>query len=82
MTVRYKYKLPSWEKGREIANKIANEYGLSLEEREETIVIYDDEEKIFISFFLDPREFTFVKAKIADEKKEWFEKNLEPLLKI
>ncbi len=81
MTIRYKYKLDNWEQGRKIALELSDKFGLKFEEREETVVIYDEDESIFISFFMDPREFVFVKAKVSENKKDWFEKEIEPVLK-
>ena len=81
MTVRYKYRLDNWDLGRKTALELSEKFGLKFEEREETVVVYDEDESIFISFFMDPREFVFVKAKISEDKKDWFEKEIEPVLK-
>ena len=81
MTIRYKYRLDNWDLGRKTALALSEKFGLKFEEREETVVVYDEDESIFISFFMDPREFVFVKAKISEDKKDWFEKEIEPLLK-
>ena len=68
---RLRFKLQTWDEGRSLAQRIANDLNLVLDERDETIVVHDPEEtKISISFFLDPREFTFVTIKILDPSYE------------
>ena len=66
---RLRFKIPSWEEGRKQAELVAKKFDLQLEERDETIVAHGGNEDEFkISFFLDPREFTFVTIK-ADEQR-------------
>ncbi len=64
------FRISTWEKGRQIAEKLGRELGLRQEERDSTIYLLDEDETIRISFAMDDRGFTFVKAKFPTPKAE------------
>ena len=70
MVTRHSIKLSSWEKGRKIAAEISQKLLLSMEERDSNIYLLNQEETIKISFIMDSRGFTFVKAKLYIDNPE------------
>ena len=70
MVTRHSIKISSWEKGRKIAAEISQKLLLSMEERDSNIYLLNQEETIKISFIMDSRGFTFVKAKLYIDNPE------------
>ncbi|MHA1910919.1 MAG: hypothetical protein ACTSYA_04395 [Candidatus Kariarchaeaceae archaeon] len=70
MVTRHSIKISSWEKGRKVAAEISQKLLLSMEERDSTIYLLNEEETIRISFVMDSRGFTFVKAKLSIDNPE------------
>ncbi len=65
MTEQLKVKLETWEKGESFMKEAAEYLGATIEERDETQIIFT--ERCEISYFPDDREFAFIKIKIYDD---------------
>lgn len=65
---RVKFKIPSWDQGREFMNQISNEFSIDIEERDDNLVIVN--ESIEINFHPDDRGFAFISCKIYNNSVE------------
>lgn len=70
MVTRHSIKISSWEKGRKIAKEMSQKLNLSMEVRDSTIYLLNPDQTIKISFVMDSRGFTFVKAKLNIDNPE------------
>ena len=70
MVTRHSIKISSWEKGRKIAAEMGKKLNLTLEERDSSIYLLNEDQSIKISFVMDSRGFTFVKAKLSIDNPE------------
>jgi hypothetical protein len=65
---RVKFRIPTWESGREFMNQIAKELDAEIEVRDAKLIISDDE--VEIRFHPDDRGFAFITCKIYNESVE------------
>ena len=65
---RVKFKIPTWDSGREFMNQISNEFKTEIEERDDNLVIVN--ESIEINFHPDDRGFAFISCKIHNNSVE------------
>ncbi len=70
MVTRHSIKISSWEKGRKIAAEMGKKLNLTQEERDSSIYLLNEDQSIKISFVMDSRGFTFVKAKLSIDNPE------------
>ncbi len=80
MRIRKAYRTRTWEEGKTLISNIAQEFGLSLDERDDTLVATDEDETVKISVFLDPRGFGFVKAVVPQEMAETIDRFIQERL--
>ena len=70
MVTRHSIKISSWEKGRKVAAEMSKKLLLTMEERDSTIHLFNEEQTVKISFVMDSRGFTYVKAKLYIDNPE------------
>lgn len=63
--IRKKFKIPSWDLGRDFMKKISSILDLSIEEVNSNLRI--ESENIYVNCFFDDRNFSSILIKIYDE---------------
>ncbi len=64
MTLKLKFRVPSWEEGRELLQSTAQHYGVEVEVRDADELIITD--RFELRFHPDDRGFAFMTCKVYD----------------
>jgi len=70
---RVKFKISTWDLGKEFMNQISEEFETEMEERDDNLVIIN--ENFEINFHPDDRGFAFISCKIHNDSVESILKN-------
>jgi hypothetical protein len=63
--IRKKFKIPSWDMGRDFMKRLSSVLDLSIQEVDSNLRM--ESENIHVNCFLDDRNFSFITIKIYDE---------------